>query len=100
MTDEIEDPQILLRQEVRGATRGRFHQTMGELRSMAARMAAKGLIDDEEDYFRGLVAEYFYVEREEAVKLFGLQHASALLNVFRLRKDEDQILDGDTTSTG
>ena len=97
MTDE---PKLLLRQEVRSATRLRFHQTMGELRSMAARMAAKGLTNNEEQYFRDLVAEYFYVERQEAAKLFGVQHASALLDVFRLRRDEDQILDGDTASTG
>jgi hypothetical protein len=97
MTDE---QQILLRHEVRGATRGRFHQTMGELRAMAARMAAKGLTDDEEGYFRGLVAEYFYVERQEAAKLFGIAQADALLDIFKLHRDEDQILDGDTTSTG
>jgi hypothetical protein len=72
---------------------------MGELRSMAARMAAQGHTEDEEQYFRDLVYEYFYVERQETVKLFGLQHASALLDIFT-RKNDDQILDGDSTSTG
>lgn len=107
MTDE---PKLLLRLEIRSATRNRFHQTMGELRSMAAQMAAQGHTADEEQYFRDLVYEYFYVERQETIRLFGVQQASALLDIFRLNRDldcfsvnkDEQILedDGDSTSTG
>jgi hypothetical protein len=63
-------------------------------------MAAKGLTDDEEGYFRGLVAEYFYVERQEAAKLFGFAAAMRLLNFFPQREGEDKNPDGDTESTG
>lgn len=83
MTDE---PKLLLRYEVRNAARNRYHQTMGELRSMAAQMAAQGHTKDEEQYFRDLVYEYFHVEREETVKLFGVRHAAELFNIFRPRK--------------
>jgi hypothetical protein len=80
----IDDPQTLLRHEIRQATRLRFHQTMGELRSMAASMAAKGLLGDEDEdtYFQGLVAEHYHVVRQELSKLLGLETAQKLLDLF------------------
>ena len=57
---------------------------MGELRSMAANMAAKGQLgeEDEETYFQGLVAEYMHIERQELVKLVGAKKATQLLNLY------------------
>lgn len=84
MTSEpIQDPKLLLRHAIRLSTRSKFKQTMGELRSMASAMAAKKLIADEEEYFRGLVAEHFYAQRDEAVKLFGVEQAASLMDIYQ-----------------
>ena len=75
-----------LRLEIRQASRNRFNQTMGELRSMASACRATGALkstEDEEAYFLGLVAEHFYVLKYELYKLLGPATAQRILDLYK-----------------
>ena len=80
--EPITDPKELLEQNIGEETRAIFRQQLGQLRSIASRMKATGLVQDEEIAFNDLLSSFTGNFSNEICKLVGTETAVTLLDPF------------------